>query len=248
MKPSQLARQKRALGLVDDGGAHADAVAAERKKIEAVELAPLRLDGKRRHLVVVEEVPEGSHDVAPAWRRRPAAAAFAAMMLVLLAVGGRSLFTTTTPDQPTLLPKGGASARLYVESDGAVRTWQPGDVVRAGERVSAELSADGPTHAYFTVVDRKGALLVAPERLLTTELDIAAGARGAFERSFALDTDDVGEQALVLACETLITESSDTAVRKAIRLVAEALQAGRSVAGVLPGCKGWLFPLRGAPQ
>jgi hypothetical protein len=181
-------------------------------------------------------------------RRRPPLAALTSAAIGLAALVAVVLVQRRPADDPhDLVAKGGAVARLYLERDGRVASWDEARGAKPGERIRAEVSAAAPQHAYFAVVDRDGKLLTPLARVAASHLALAAGQTAAFPGAIGLDDADAGELAVVLACPEAagVAGESELASAVARTLAARgATPAGRSVdAG--DGCEAWIFALRG---
>jgi hypothetical protein len=97
--------------------------------------------------------------------------------------------------------KGGVAKSWIVwQRDGKSLAWQPGAPGRVGDRFTAEVSAEFDSTAFLAVYDRDGRLLVPARDVVAGHLDLGAGERALFSRSFELTEADDGEVLVVVVC------------------------------------------------
>lgn len=179
-RPSLLNQQLTILGLAPGDAA---AAAAERARIESVELSPLTLSGKQR-----------------AWRpSSPLMALAAAVVLVVLSY---RLLSPVQPQDDGLRVKGASKVWVYWERDGQVEPWSEDVDLQNGDRVRAEVLAGNDAVAYLAVVSGDGILLSDPAQVTGSAMRLGAGERKSFPGSIKLVGADEKERLVIVICQT----------------------------------------------
>lgn len=96
--------------------------------------------------------------------------------------------------------KGASGVRIFWMHGADVQPFAAGNRLVNGDRILAEVSAHGPSAAYWAAFNGKGELLGAPEAIAASRLDLAAGERKSFEESLMLVGDDEDEVLAVALC------------------------------------------------
>jgi hypothetical protein len=122
-----------------------------------------------------------------------------------------------------------------------VTPWRSGDPLANGDKINAEVLATQPAVAFFGVYDRSGKLLLNSQQFLGSSMDLAAGERSEFARSFELIGRNEGEQAVVFVCRhNGIAGRREQAFYEQVRILKDM----RPNTEVEESCDYEVFPLR----
>ncbi len=179
----------------------------EKKRIESMQLPPLRLTEKKKSL----SIDLSFLNLKNVWGL---ALAGALSLVVIMKIPHKPESTALQPDR--LLAKGAYRISLFYEREGKTKAYNAGEDLKDGDKVGASVISAQPGSAFWLITDDKNHVLSEVNDIAASRLNLKAGELTSFSSSFTLTSPNQGEMLVVILCDQDI--SATEPIEKTLRL------------------------------